>query len=144
MSEFGFTEEIGLRMNDFDANQHVNNTAFVSFLQDARANYFRELWGEDWTESSVVIATLDVDFLAPIVMGDTVHVDVRVVDVGTSSWTVEYRVRAVPEEGADLPERVAAEASSVQVAWDREAESSQPLPESWRDELEAELVTPEA
>jgi acyl-CoA thioester hydrolase len=144
MSEFGFTEEIGLRMNDFDANQHVNNTAFVSFLQDARANYFRKLWGEDWTESSVVIATLDVDFLAPIVLGDTVHVDVRVVDVGTSSWTVEYRVRAVPEEGADLPERVAAEASSVQVAWDREAESSQRLPESWRDELEAELVTPEA
>lgn len=140
MREYGFTEEIGLRMNDFDANRHVNNTAFVSFLQDARANYFRSLWGEDWSESSVVIATLDVDFLAPIVMGDTVHVDVRVVDVGTSSWTIEYRVRAVPEDDSGLDERVAAEASSVQVAWDREEASSQPLPDSWREKLEAELV----
>ena len=83
MSEYGFTEEIGLRMNDFDANQHVNNTAFVSFLQDARANYFRSLWGEDWTESSVVIATLDIDFLAPIVEGrdptvvERIHRDLR-------------------------------------------------------------------
>ena len=144
MSEYGFTERIGLRMNDFDANQHVNNTAFVSFLQDARANYFRELWGEDWTESSVVIATLDIDFLAPILMGDEVHVDVRVVDVGTSSWTVEYRVRAVPEDDRSRDERVAATGSSVQVAWDREAASSQPLPDSWRDLLEDELVAPDA
>lgn len=144
MSEYPFTERIGLRMNDFDANRHVNNTAFVSFLQDARANYFRELWGEDWTESSVVIAALDVDFLAPILMGDEVRVDVRVVDVGTSSWTVEYRVRAVPEDGVDREERVAAEATSVQVAWDREAGASQPLPDSWRKKIERELVAPEA
>ena len=144
MSEYGFTERIGLRMNDFDANQHVNNTAFVSFLQDARANYFRELWGDDWMESSVVIATLDIDFLAPILIGDEVHVDVRVVDVGTSSWTVEYRVRAVPEDGRGRDERVAASASSVQVAWDRDAARSQPLPDSWRELLEDELVVPEA
>lgn len=140
MSEYGFSCPIQVRAGDIDGNGHVNNTVYSNYLQQARATYFRELWGDDWGESSVVIATMNIDFLAPIEMGDDVVVDVRVTDVGSSSWTVEYQVRAAtPGDG----ERVAAEGSSVQVAWDREAESSQPLPESWRRKLEGELVAPE-
>lgn len=128
-------------MSDIDANEHVNNSVYTDYAQEARANYFRGLWGDDWEESSVVLANFELDFLSPVELGDDVFVDVRVIDVGESSWTVEYRIRAVAENGA---ERVAAEGTSVQVAWDRETTTSQPLPDSWREELEAELVAPEA
>lgn len=138
MSEYGFTHPISVRMSDVDANRHVNNTVYFDYLQEARARYFRSLWDDDWNASSVVVANVDVDFRSPVGMDDDVLVDVRVSEVGTSSWTVEYRVRAVDGEGN---ERVAAEGSSVQVAWDREAGSSQPLPESWREKLEGELAT---
>lgn len=136
MSEYGFSCPISVRMGDIDANRHVNNTVYSGYLQEARATYFRELWGDDWSESSVVIATVNIDFLAPIELDDEVYVDVRISDVGTSSWTVEYRIRA--------DDHVAARGSSVQVAWDRENATSRPLPDAWQEKLEAELVAPEA
>lgn len=137
MSEYPHTERIKLRLNDFDPNAHVNNTAAVSFVQDARLAYCGELWGDAGDAASVAVVSLDVDFLAPIHMDDEVVVDVRVVDVGTSSWTLEYRLRAIDEDG---DERVAVTATSVQVAWDTEAAGSKPLPEAWRSALEAAVV----
>ncbi len=141
MSEYGYTHPITIRIDDIDANQHVNNSVYTDYTQDARANYFRQLWGDDWMEASVVLATFEIDFLAPIDFGEEVHVDVRVTDVGESSWTVEYRIRAISEDGE---ERVAARGSSVQVAWNREDATSRPLPDGWREALEGELIAPEA
>lgn len=137
MTEYGFSFPITVRLNDIDTNEHVNNTAFVTYLQEARVNYFREMWGDAWEEASVVVATMTVDFLAPIALEDEVVVDVFVTEVGTTSWTVEYVVRAV---GPDAAERTAGEGSSVQVAWDRENETSRPLPDAWKETLEDELV----
>lgn len=141
MSEYGFTYPISVRVDDLDGNDHVNNTVYAKYTQEARASYFRELWEGDWTESSVVIASMELDFHAPILLEDEVYVDVRVSDIGSSSWTVEYRVRAVDESGS---ERVAATGSSVQVAWSRDTAASQELPESWRQQLEDELIAVEA
>lgn len=141
MTEYGYTHPITIRLGDIDINEHVNNTVYTKYVQEARANYFRELWGDHWEASNVVLATLEIDYLAPIAMDDEVFVDVRVTDVGDSSWTVEYRVRTI---GGDGEERTAARGSSVQVAWDSESTSSQPLPEPWREQLEAELIAPEA
>lgn len=135
MTEYGFACPISVRMGDIDGNGHVNNTAYVEYFQQARASYCRELWAEDWDEASVVVATLTVDYHSPIEVDNEVVVDVRVTDVGTSSWTVEYRVRA---DG-----RVAAEGSSVQVAWDPENATSRSLPEAWQEALEAELAAPD-
>lgn len=136
MTEYGYACPISVRMGDIDGNGHVNNTAYVEYFQQARASYFRELWDDDWGASSVVVATMTIDYRSPITVDDEVVVDVRVTDVGTSSWEVEYRVRA---DG-----RIAAEGSSVQVAWDREAATSQPLPDAWRGALDGELVAPDA
>lgn len=141
MSEYGYTYPLSVRVDDLDGNNHVNNTVFLTYMQEARASYFRELWMNDWTESSVVVANLNIDFHEPILLDDEVFVDVRVSDLGSSSWTVEYRVRAVDESGS---ERVAATGSSVQVAWDRDTASSQELPDPWREKLEGELVPAEA
>lgn len=141
MSEYGYAHPITIRLGDIDFNEHVNNTVYTTYVQEARANYFRDLWEDHWSESNVVLANFEIDYLAPIDFEDDVFVDVRVADVGESSWTVEYRVRAIDSDGE---ERVAATGSSVQVAWDRERDSSQPLPDNWREKLEAELATSEA
>jgi DtxR family Mn-dependent transcriptional regulator len=90
---------------------------------------------------AVASVFLDVDYWAPIDMDAAVAVDVRVVDVDTSSWTLEYRVGATGTEGE---ERLAATATTIQVAWDVESAGSQPLPDAWRPALESALVEPEA
>lgn len=137
MSDFGYSHPIAIRFNDLDGNGHVNNTVFTDYLQEARINYMRDLFAADWRDASVVVATMTIDFLAPIHPEDEVFVDVAVVDVGTSSWTIDYRVRVVDPDTDDG--RVAAEASSVQVAWDREAGDSRDLPPDWRTSLEEAL-----
>lgn len=141
MGEYAYTHPIAIRLSDIDANGHVNNTAYVEYFQDARINYFHDLWGEDHAESNVVVATLEVEYVTPVELGEEAYADVRVTDVGESSWTVEYRLRAVDDAG---DERVAARGSSVQVAWDREAAASRPLPTGWRRKLEGELAGTEA
>lgn len=131
---FPYTCPIVVRTNDIDRNGHVNNTAHPIYFEQARATYFRSLFSDNWGASSVVVANIEIDYLAPIELDDTVHVDLGVREVGSSSWTIEYRLRA--------NDRVAATGRSTQVAWDRETATSQSLPDGWRTALEAELVAP--
>lgn len=137
MSEYPYTRRIQLRLNAVDPNKHVNNTAVVTIRQDARIGDGREPWDGAGAAASVAVVSLDVDVRAPIGMDETVDVDVRLVDVGTSSWTLEDRVRTAE---ATVEERVAATATFAQVAWDVESGGSTTLPGTWRSGLEAARV----
>lgn len=134
-AQFPFTCSITVRTNDIDGNGHVNNTAYAVYFEQARALYAREMFDRDRQSPSIVVATLTIDYLAPVHLGDTVQIDVRVTDVGTSSWELEYRLRT--QNG------VAASGRSVQVAWNRQEGTSQELPTAWRTALLAAEETSE-
>lgn len=129
---YPYTCPIEVRTNDIDQNGHVNNTAYSVYFEQARARYFRSLLENEWGGASVVVAKLEIEYLSPVEFEDDVAVDVRVSEVGSSSWTVDCRLRA--------NDRVAATGRSVHVAWDRENATSQSIPEAWREKMEAELV----
>lgn len=127
--DYEFETEIRVRFRDLDPMDHVNNAVYSTYLEQARADYFREVVDVTLAGVDTVLASISIDFHRPIEPDETVTIALTVSDLGTSSLSMEYEVRR--GDGA-----VAATAETVQVAYDRETESSRPIPDEWRETIE--------
>lgn len=90
-----FSIPIRVRWRDLDAFRHVNNAAFVSYLEVARS----ELWRcrfecSDPMDIPFVIARIEVDYKRPIHLFDEVVVSLRPTDICAVSFAFDYRVTA--------------------------------------------------
>ncbi len=125
-----YAVDVTVRFRDIDAMGHVNNAVYATYLEHARVGYYRDVVGSSLAEADTVLAHLSVDYRAPIELDDgTVEVSVSVPRLGDSSIPMAYEVVA---SGA-----VAATAETVQVVIDRETGESVPIPEGWREAIEA-------
>jgi acyl-CoA thioester hydrolase len=134
MSEFNYFRTVQVRYGDLDPQGHVNNARFVTYLEHARVGYVRELglWdGKSFLEVGFIIARLEVDFRAPILITDPVHIGVRISRLGRKSLEMVYRMEN-PEDGT-----VYAEALTVLVSYDYRRGKTRKFPDSWRDEVSA-------
>lgn len=127
MTEYAFSTDIDVHLRDIDRGNHVNNAVLVSYLQQARIEYLDELVNYLDDPVYIVVATLDMKFERPITWGETVTIDLRIPDIGTSSFTIEYRAR--------VGDNTAATAETLMVTFDRDAEESIPIPDTWRTNL---------
>lgn len=130
MDDSPFSTDIAVQLRDIDRLNHVNNAVVVTYLQQARIEYFDALVDYVDRDTDVVVASQTMEYRNPIEWGDTVTVDLRITDIGSSSLTVEYRVR--------VGDTVCATAETVLVTFDRDAQESVPLPEDWREALRAD------
>jgi acyl-CoA thioester hydrolase len=123
---FDFVHRETVRFRDVDAMGHVNNAVFLTYLEEARIAFLLPLGAE---VTHMILARVEIDFRAPLRMGDEIEIGVRPSDLGTKSFELEYEVRA--------GDRVAAEAKTVIVSFDYESGRSIELPDSWREALAA-------
>ncbi|MFW5918767.1 MAG: acyl-CoA thioesterase [Halanaeroarchaeum sp.] len=130
MTELQYETEIPVRYADHDTLGHVNNAVYATYLEEGRISYFQEVLDESLTDRSMVVANLEMDFLAPVTT-EHVVVGVGVVGVGTRSFTLEY--------GIDAGGTTAATASTVQVHIDPETGDPEPLPEDWQHAFERDV-----
>jgi acyl-CoA thioester hydrolase len=123
---FDFMHRETVRFRDVDALGHVNNAVFLTYLEEARIAFLVPLGAE---VSNMILARVEIDFRAPLRMGDEIEIGVRPANVGTKSFELEYEVRT--------GDAVAAEAKTVLVSFDYASGRSIELPESWREALAA-------
>ena len=126
MEGFDFVHRDTVRFRDVDSMGHVNNAVYLTYLEDARIAFLRPL-GADVPE--MILARVEIDFRAPLRMGDEIEIGVRPSGVGTKSFELEYEVRS--------GDTVAAEARTVIVSFDYETGQSVEVPETWREALAA-------
>lgn len=114
---------IKTRWDDLDAFGHVNNAAYLTYVQEARSDftwYARKVKNEDPILLHMVVARAEVDFLIPIYEGHTdLDVSIWVGRIGNSSFTLKYEIAA----GGI----VFARAETVQVAVDQKTQKSRSL-----------------
>ncbi|QYR52449.1 acyl-CoA thioesterase [Lysobacter soyae] len=93
-----FVSPIDIRWRDLDAFNHVNNSNYLTFLEEARIRWFATL-GEDWLtdEFAPVIASVLVNYKYPIEYPAKVNVELFTAALGTSSVTIGHRI--VGEDG---------------------------------------------
>lgn len=120
-----------VEFRDVDPAGHVNNAVYLTYVETARIEYLREvLRVESLDQLAVIVANVNVDFRSPARFAEALEIGTRVPRVGTKSFEMEHEVR-----GADG--RLVAEATSVLVAYDYEADAAVPVPDEWRNRLEA-------
>jgi acyl-CoA thioester hydrolase len=115
-----FECRISTRWPDFDALGHVNHAVYHVYLDEARDDALRRTVGDFDAWPNVVVHT-SVDYRREIAVGAReLVVRTAIAEVGGSSVRFEQTILA--PDGA-----VAAEASTVLVAWDRDTRRSRPI-----------------
>ena len=123
------TQEVAFR--DLDAFGHVNNAVYLTYLENARVTYMREVLGvESLDDLLVIVASVAIDFRSRASLGETLEVGSRVTRVGEKSFDLDHEIR-----GADG--RLVAEAHTVLVAFDYEKDGAMPIPADWRERIES-------
>lgn len=126
--EFATEVTLPVRYRDIDALGHVNNAVYVTYVEQARVEYVREVFAETPLDPGFVVAHVSVDYERPIELEDRVVVGLGVTDIGTTSVTMAHEIRA----GGEL----AATAETVLVTRD-DSGRPRPVPDTWRERIAA-------
>ena len=120
-----FRIPIEVRFGDVDGMAHVNNAVFATYLEHGRTRFYRDVVGAaTLTDIDFILARLEIDFVAPILLEDRVELEMWVSGVGKTSFEFEYRLLRNGE--------LAARGKSVQVFFDYATQAKKPVPESFR------------
>jgi acyl-CoA thioester hydrolase len=126
--DFVHSEQV--RFRDLDPMGHVNNAVFLTYIEQARVAFFAEAGAATGLEDmTMIVARVEIDFKAPVRLGQEVEISVRASRFGTKSFDLDYELNVDGE--------LVAAAKSVQVAYDYDRREPIPLPADWREKLTA-------
>lgn len=121
MDGFRFVFPVEVRFGDIDGMGHVNNAVFATYYEIGRTRYYRDVVGaKDLASIDFILARLEIDFVAPILLDDEVELGLRVSSIGTTSFGFEY---LLTRNGA-----VAGRGRSVQVFYDYATRAKKDVP----------------
>ena len=85
--KFNHQMSVQIRFNDVDIYGHVNNAVILSYFDLGKVSYFEELdkQGIGHGDMALVIVNVNVDFKAPIFMGDNIVVKTKIYEIGNKS-----------------------------------------------------------
>ncbi len=129
-----WTNTLSPRFAETDALGHINNTVLPVWFEDSRTPIF-ELFcpGMDTNDWHLIIAKIDVEFLAEIYFGKLVEIRTYMIKIGNSSMVVGHEAW---QEGI-----MVAKGSAVMVHFDHTAKASKPIPKDVREILEKHMHT---
>ncbi len=84
---------LSVRWRDLDAFNHVNNSKFLSYLEEARLRWMLTLPGE-WIDENVapVVAAANISYRRPIAWPNEIVVELFVERLGNTSLTIGHRI----------------------------------------------------
>ena len=128
-----FQHPVEVRFRDCDPLGHVNNAAYLTYLEQARLFYWRSLWGfgldaPDATPG-VIMERAEIDYRLPAHYGQTLMVRIDLAAIGKTSFTYDYEI-------LDEQQRVVASARTVQVMYDYRTRRPVPIPDEIRKKMQ--------
>lgn len=129
MEGYNFIHSIEVRYGDLDPQGHLNNARYLTYFEQARISYIQNLglWKPgDFITIGIILASIQVNFRAPVVFGQPVHVAARVTRLGNKSMDMDYRL--VDTTSGEI----LADAFSVLVAYDYASARTIPISAEWR------------
>ena len=129
---FRFRRPIEVRFADTDAMGHVNNAAYLTYCEIARAAYYEAVTGEPLplgahgASEGMILAEARIAYRSPAFYGETLTIEARVGRIGRTSFTQEFRLTAPESRYGRV--RLVAVSESTQVMYDYTTE--RPIPVS--------------
>jgi acyl-CoA thioester hydrolase len=85
-----------MRWSDMDAYRHINNTAYLAYLEQARVAMFFDRHGDPQFagfSGGTVIARHEIDYLRPVVYHpDPLRLELWIDQLRAASFTVHYEI----------------------------------------------------
>ncbi len=138
---FCFRRPIEVRFADTDAMGHVNNAAYLTYCEIARAAYYEAVTGvplplgTHGASEGMILAEARITYRTPAFYGETLTIEARVGRIGRTSYTQEFRLTA-PESRYGRA-RLVAVSESIQVMYDYNAERPIPVPQDLAAAMES-------
>lgn len=124
-----FTWVVAPRFYETDAFGHVNNTVVPGWFETAREPIFKLFTdGEDMIRINLILARIEVDFVAQIYYGKDVTVKTGIEKIGNSSFVVWHE--------AWQNDTLAARGKAVQVYFNHQTQASERIPDHYLAKLE--------
>ena len=127
LTEFKHKLKIKVRFSDLDAMRHVNNATYLTYLEEARIAYYKDIFDmpKKDLDFSAVVAKIEISYLQPIVLGEQVEILTKTTKFGRKSSDLVNLV-VVERKGQKV---IAAQALTKLVSYDYETLKSIETPE---------------
>lgn len=123
------TIPLHVRWRDLDAFNHVNNSSYLTFLEESRLQWLRTVPGEWFTEHAMpVMAAVELHYRKPIEWPAEIDVMLSCERLGNSSMTIGNRIVARDDHAC-----LYADGNVVMVWVDPATGASVPLPDAIRN-----------
>ena len=138
--DFAHAHPIEVRLADTDAMGHVNNAAYLTYMEIGRAEYYERVTGEPFqlgvhgAEEGMILAEIRVTYRSQAYYGETLLVETRVERIGRSSFTMTHRLTTPDSRYGGA--RLIAVADSVLVSFDYRVERPIPVPPAFAEAME--------
>jgi acyl-CoA thioester hydrolase len=118
--------KLNVRFRDCDMLQHVNNAVYLTYFEEARIHYFRQLLGIqwDWKTNGILLRKNEVEYLKPVLLTEPVEIKLFLKHVGEKSFTLAYEVKVFDE--------IRTFGSSVIVCYNNSSKTTIKIPELMR------------
>ncbi|SHF19460.1 acyl-CoA thioesterase [Dysgonomonas macrotermitis] len=128
---FRHTLPIQIRFNDVDSIGHINNNIYFSYFDLGKINYFENLKASyvSWIDGIIVIARIEVDFIAPVFYKEDIVVDTKIVRVGNKSVTLLQQIRN------SLTNEIKCRCNSVVVTYNPKELVAMKVPQIWKESI---------
>jgi len=131
MEGFRFVYSQEVAFGDLDVFGHVNNAVYLTYLENSRIAFMREVLGiESLEDLFVIVAKVNIDFRTRASLAEALEIGARVSRIGTKSFDLDHEIH-----GPDG--RLVAAASTTLVTFDYRGDATMPVPDVWRERIEA-------
>ncbi len=121
-----FFISVQVRPGDIDTLLHINNVAILSYFELARVEFYRKIAGKNLKNWDIVIAKIECEYLNPGFYEDNLKVYVKCVDIGETSFVLEYKLVDTSLN------KLIAKGRSVQVFIDKKTGKKKRIPKNLR------------
>lgn len=127
--EYFFGTPVQIKMCDLDPFAHVNNGVQCNYFDYGRSQYFEHVFGEkiDWTTLDLVLVHVELDFLSPIKIHDSIVCETSIYDFGLKSAKMIQQLRCT-ESG-----QIKTVCKSILAGFDRVTETSIPIQPRYKE-----------
>lgn len=131
LGRWPITIEIPVAWGEMDALRHVNNVAYLRYVESARIAYFEGTrMSPEALGAGPILARQTIHYKRPLTYPDTLEVSVTITKIGTTSLVNAYRI-------VSARHGLAAEAETVCVWFDYKNGTKIPIDGRLRDAIYA-------
>lgn len=134
LTAFRYKMPITVRFADLDVLGHLNNAKYLTYIEQIRIMYVREVcgWQGQWRTLGMILARTEIDYKLPIAFDDAVMAYVRVSRLGGKSFDMSY---ILTRQRGEQDAEIAAEVKTVMVSYDYERDKTIDIPSTWREQI---------